>query len=137
MQLAAQHLAEIVEAVRQIEGGGAGREKRRAVRHPVVARVQVLAHATGRTYSALTQDLSLEGIGLVQSIPIAKGEQIAVSLPGSKYGPLVALCNVMHTRELGEGVWSVGAIFLSLATQSAPTKDDASEAQRISAKMLD
>jgi len=137
MQLAAQHLAEIVEAVRKNEGGGAGKEKRRAVRHPVVARVQVLSHSTGRTFAALTQDLSLEGIGLVQSIPMAKGEQIAVSLPGSKYGPLVALCNVMHARELGEGVWSIGAIFLSLNTQTAPSKDEANEAQRISAKMLD
>src|SRR3954465_14292508 len=105
MQIAAQHLGEIVEAINKMESGGAASEKRSFARFVVVTKVNVMAPSNGKTYSALTRDLSMEGLGLMQSIPMARGEQIAVSLPRGKLGSLVAQCTVMHARELAEGIW--------------------------------
>jgi hypothetical protein len=138
MQISAQHLAEIVEAARKTESAGA--DKRRYLRQSVVARVEVLGHATGTTYQALTRDLSVEGVGLMQSLPMARGEQLTVSLPRQKAKPLLAQCTVLHARELAEGVWGIGAAFVSTASaggnpQTATTSK--AEAQRIAAKILD
>lgn len=140
MQLSAQHLAEIVETVRKIEKG-AGSDKRRFARFEVSAKVEVLNHTTNRTYTALTRDLSLEGIGLIQSVSMSRGEQISISLPRGKGGPLVTQCTVMHARELADGIWGIGALFVSAVPQMpAPTQaaasGDSNEAQRIAAKML-
>lgn len=141
MQIAAQHLGEIVEAVKRLEGEGPDSEKRRFSRFTVVTKVHVFTPSTGRTYTALTRDLSMEGMGLMQATPMARGEQIAVSLPRGKAGSLVAQCTVMHARELADGIWGIGALFVS-ATPQGPkgpvdAKSDPNEAQRIAAKMLD
>ena len=74
MQLAAQHLAEIVETVKKMEAADAGSEKRRFARFAVVARIEVMQGASKRVYTALTRDLSLEGVGLLQATPMTKGE---------------------------------------------------------------
>lgn len=138
MQISAQHLAEIVDAARKSESGGA--DKRRYVRQSVVARVEVLALATGTTYQALTRDLSVEGVGLMQSVPMARGEQLAVSLPRAKGKPLLAQCTVLHARELAEGIWGIGAAFVSTSSVGAGAHggtNSKAEAQRIAAKILD
>src|SRR5690349_948164 len=117
MQIAAQHLGEVVEAIKRMEGGGESNEKRRFSRFTVVTQVHVLTPSTGRTYTALTRDLSMEGMGLMQSVPLARGEQIAVSLPRGKAGTLIAQCTVMHARELADGIWGIGALFVSASPQ--------------------
>jgi hypothetical protein len=142
MKISAQHLAEIVENARKSEGGGRGSDKRRFSRFPVVAKVDVLNHSLGNTYAALTRDLSLEGMGLLQSVSMAAEEQFSVSLPRGKHGPLVVRCVVKHTREMADGVWGIGATFVSVASQAladagSNAKAIAAEAQRIAAKMLD
>ncbi len=137
MQISAQHLAEIVDAARKSEGGAA--DKRRYVRQPVVTRVEIFSHGTGTTYAALTRDLSVEGLGLLQSLPMTRGEQFSVSLPRVKAKPLLAQCTVLHMREIAEGIFGIGAAFVSTKEQSSQGKADLNskiEAQRISAKML-
>jgi len=115
MQISAQHLAEIVEAARKLEG--AASDKRRYVRHSVVSRVDILSHAIGATYAALTRDLSVEGLGLLNSVPLERGEQFSVSLPRTaKAGPLVAQCTVLHMREVAEGIWGIGAAFVATSS---------------------
>jgi hypothetical protein len=136
MQLAAQHLAEIVDAIRRLEGGGAGSDKRRLKRFPVVATVTVLSQATGRTYKALTRDISLEGMGLIQSVPIASEEHLLISLPGPRGVPLVVKGVVRHSRELADGVWGIGILFVAIDNRESATQD-ASEIKRIAAKILD
>jgi hypothetical protein len=138
MQIAAQHLGEVVEAIKALEGGGPASEKRRFSRFNVVTQVQVLTPSTGRAYTALTRDLSMEGLGLMQSVAMARGEQITISLPRGKAGTLLAQCTVMHARELADGIWGIGALFVAISPQGpkeAP-KNDPGEARRIAAKML-
>jgi hypothetical protein len=117
-----------------------GSEKRRFARFAVVARVEVMHTASGRMYTALTRDLSLEGIGLLQAGPMQKGEEFSVSLPRGKATHLVAQCKVMHARELADGIWGIGAIFVTAAPAATPPKpaagSEAGEAKRIAAKML-
>lgn len=137
MQISAQHLAEIVDAARKSESGAA--DKRRYVRQPVVTRVEIFSHGTGTTYAALTRDLSVEGLGLLQSLPMARGEQFSISLPRVKARPLLAQCTVLHTREIAEGIFGIGAAFVSTKEISPEAKGDINsknEAQRIAAKML-
>lgn len=135
MQLAAQHLAEIVETVKKLEAASNGSDKRRTARFNVIARVEVMHTASKRVYTALTRDLSLEGIGLLQSWEMAKGESFAVSLPRGKGLFVVAQCTVQHVKPLAEGIWGIGAIFVQSAAQgAAPVAGD--EARRIAAKML-
>ena len=81
MQLAAQHLAEIVETVKKMEAANNGSDKRRFPRFNVIARVEVMHGASKRVYTALTRDLSLEGVGLLQSNPLNKGDEFSISLP--------------------------------------------------------
>jgi hypothetical protein len=137
MQIAAQHLAEVVEAVKRLEAG-APSEKRRFARFTVVTQIQIFTPSTGRTYTALTRDLSMEGMGLMQSVVMARGEQITISLPRGKAGTLLAQCTVMHANELADGIWGIGALFVSTTPQGPKDaqKSDPNEAQRIAAKML-
>jgi len=137
MQIAAQHLGEIVEAIRKLESGNSGKDKRKTARQPVQTKVEVLSLTSGRTFGALTRDLSIEGIGLLQSVAMTKGERFSVCLPRGKHGPIVAECTVMHIRELADGLWGIGATFLSVTTVNPDANaPDPEEAQRIAAKML-
>jgi hypothetical protein len=135
MQLAAQHLAEIVETVKKMEAADKGSEKRRSARFTVIARVEVMQTVSKRVYTALTRDLSLEGIGLLQSWPMGNGEEFSISLPRGKGAYVVARCKVAHARELADGIWGIGAIFVTSGAQDAAPVEGA-EAKRIAAKML-
>jgi hypothetical protein len=130
-------LAEIIEAIKKKESGGSGSDKRRFARIAIVTRVEVLEPSTGRTYAALTRDLSLEGAGLIQSAPMVKGSMMAISLPRGKQGTLVGHCEVAHARELADGVWGIGAVFKSVTLLApAPSKDESAEAGRIKSRMF-
>jgi hypothetical protein len=135
MQLAAQHLAEIVETVKKLEAANNGSDKRRFPRFNVIARVEVMHTASKRVYTALTRDLSLEGVGLLQSTPLNKGDEFSISLPRGKGQFVVARCTVAHAKELADGIWGIGAIFVTSGTQE-PTAVAGDEARRIAAKML-
>ena len=97
MQISAQHLAEIVDAARKNEKIAS--DKRRYIRQSVVTRVEILSHSLGTTYGALTRDLSVEGLGLMQSVAMVRGEQFSVSLPRTQARPLLAQCTVLHARD--------------------------------------
>jgi hypothetical protein len=131
-------LAEIIEAIKKSESQGGGSDKRRHARIAVVTRVELLDPATGQSYAALTRDVSLAGIGLMQSSKMEKGTRRAIALPRGKEGAMVVLCEVAHARELAEGIWGAGATFLSAKViNAAPAKDEAAEAERIASRMLD
>src|SRR5688500_15094363 len=90
VQLSPQYLAEVIETIKKRESARSGSDKRKHARFNVISRVDVLSPASGRTYTALTRDLSLQGIGLMQSAPMQANELMAVSLPRGKHGILVA-----------------------------------------------
>ena len=136
MQLAAQHLAEIVETVKKLEAASNGSDKRRLPRFMVIARVEVMHTQSKRVYTALTRDLSLEGVGLLQTFSMAKGDEFSVSLPRGKGQFVVAQCTVQHAKELCEGIWGIGALFLTSAGPQGATPVPTDEAKRIAAKML-
>ena len=53
----------------------------------------------------------------------------------SKGAYVVARCKVAHARELADGIWGIGAIFVTSGAQDAAPVEGA-EAKRIAAKML-
>lgn len=137
MQLNPQYLAEVIEAIKKKEDQGAGSDKRRFARIGIVTRVEVIDPASGKMYAAMTRDLSLEGLGLMQSSPMSRGSLMAVSLPRGKPGTLVAHCEVAHARELADGVWGIGAVFKSVTLLApGPSKTDTAEMGRIKSRML-
>lgn len=136
MQLTAQHLAEIVEVARKNDAGTA-KDKRRYVRHPVVCRVEILSHTQGLTYATLIRDISVEGLGLLLSLPLARGELFSVALPRIGSTPLLAQCTVLHSREVAQGIWGIGAAFVSTTPAKPQNATSNAEARRIAAKMLD
>ena len=137
MELPPQQLSEIVEALRQQDRAGAGAEKRRSTRILVSAKVKVIDHATGREFVALTVDFSVGGLGLMQSFQASAGQRITVSLPRRRGGAFTIQCAVTHAREPAQGVWLVGAKFLSLVVVTQPsTQGPDAEALRIQSRML-
>jgi hypothetical protein len=137
MQLPPQHLAEIVAALRSQERGKSGSEKRRFARVAVVAGVKVLDAASAREFTALTRDISPGGLGLMQTVRIEKTGQFTVLLPRGRAKPLVVRCRVTHAYEAADGVWGVGAQFLSLvAAKPAPANELEAEALRIQRQIL-
>ena len=85
----------------------------------------------------LTRDISLEGMGLIQSVSIAGGEHLLISLPGPRK-PLVVKGVVRHSRELADGVWCIGILFVAIESPDPKASaGDSTEVQRIAAKILD
>src|SRR5687768_17533935 len=120
MQLAAQNLAQVVEALRRQDASGRGAEKRKATRVAVEARVKVLDQRSGREFVAVTVDFSVGGVGLMSCVKFEAGRQLTVSLPRRGGGAFTIVCTVTHARELAEGVWVTGAKFLSFVVVKAP-----------------
>lgn len=116
MKLTSQHLAEVMDAMRSSVQTVLGMEKRRAARMDVNTAVVIIpvdGATAGRKFTALTRDVSAVGIGLLQATCCALNEQLLVHLPRTRKPPLVMLCNVMHVRMLADGLYLIGAEFIS------------------------
>ena len=110
------------------------------------ARVKVGDPQTGREFVAITRDLSVGGLGLIQSVMAVSGELFDVTLPRARETPLKVRCRVTYASQWADGVWAVGAQFVSLVTpKPAASKPGAStpalnpkqsEAQRIQRELL-
>ena len=119
MKLPPQHLAEVVNALQAAAESGKGAEKRRAARMEVQGNVVVAPLAkdgtVGKSYTAITRDISFVGVGLLQSRPLEKGQQVVVRLPRGHKPALFMLCSVMHVRPLADGLFIIGVEFLNIA----------------------
>ena len=114
MPLALQDFNAVLEELKGPGANGAGHEKRRAVRTEVQAKVLVAPVIHGRVGTAftdLTSDISATGLGLVQSIPMARNQHLLVRLPRKNRKPLYILCWVMHCRPLAHGLFALGVEF--------------------------
>src|SRR4051794_17183362 len=143
MKLTVQDFAEIVSALRGEAASLGAQEKRRAVRMEVNSKlvVGVLNDETvGRTYSVLTRDISLAGIGLLQSIALQQGQEFVLSLPRT-HGkpPLFFVTVVMHCRPLADGLYGLGCEFVRQAPPEMGQKlmrDENNEHARIRNSVL-
>lgn len=121
MQLPLQTFAEILEALRGPKVASSGSEKRQATRFEIQTRIMAApmnGGRVGRVYCALTRDISNRGIGLLQSIPMKRGDEFIIRLPrnGSR-PPFVFICGVMFAGALADGLTGIGAQFNAVATE--------------------
>ena len=119
LKLTSQYLAEVVNALQSSPAGGKGSEKRRAARMEVQGNVVIAPlgkdGSVGKSFTAITRDISFVGIGLLQSRSLEQGQQIVVRLPRGAKPALFMLCYVMHVRPLADGLFVIGAEFIKAA----------------------
>jgi hypothetical protein len=118
-------------------------EQRGAARIAVEARVQMyLPNRDGSAYhpyTALTRDISLSGMGLLQSIALPEGSQVTASLPRPST-PLLVCCKVIQCRPLVDGLLIIGLSFEQILTEEQQTqlsRTDADERARVQRSILD
>ena len=119
MKLTPQHLAEVVNALQSSAANGKGSEKRRAARMEVQGNVVIAPLSkdgtVGKSFTAITRDISFVGVGLLQSKPLEQGQKVVVRLPRGTKSALFMLCTVMHVRPLADGLYVIGIEFVSVA----------------------
>lgn len=120
MQLSAQDYAEIIATLQAADSDAS--DKRRFARMQVRGRIVVTpivdGHA-GTSYTALTRDISFQGAGIMQTLPVQLGQNILLYLPRRARPVLCVLCRVMHVRPLADGLTAVGCEFLTPAEPGA------------------
>jgi hypothetical protein len=112
MRLALLQFSEIVKSCR-IKEVKSGMEHRHSLRKSVQARVQVVPveSATPTPFTALLQDISLTGMGLLQSRPMEVGKRFVVLLPREGSEPLSIVCVSRFCCTLADGLYRIGAEF--------------------------
>src|SRR5262245_42327725 len=119
MQLPLRDFADVITALKgPVDTSGAS-EKRRAARMTVTAKLNIhiaINGQLGKTFSALTRDISLTGMGLLQAVALQANQHIIVALPRA-HGPLFVVAIVMHCRPLADGLLAVGLEFVELASK--------------------
>ena len=132
MQLIPQHLAEVIQTIREANAKGRGHEKRRATRIELIARVTILPvvnNSLGRQFGALMRDISFTGLGLFLPAAFHGVEDFIVDLP-RRQGSLRVLCKVRHSRPLADDIAGVGAEYVRIITDKDPIFSDANSDER-------
>jgi hypothetical protein len=127
MPLTAQQYGEIVSHFRQ-GGSAASREKRRASRVEVTGKIDVAVLAKGapaKRFSVCTRDISINGIGLLSSVAIEKGQPFVAILPRGKSQPIHVMCESTHCGPIADGIYSVGCRFTRVITAEVFAKLEA------------
>ena len=122
MQLTSQQFSNILTSLRPAGPPGRGSEQRRHSRIRVRSKVAVASIAddkTVRSYSALTSDISLSGIALMQSAAAASGSRMLVLLPRSDAHSISLMCVVSRCTLLADGLYSVGVQFVQEVSSGA------------------
>ncbi|MFI5379381.1 MAG: PilZ domain-containing protein [Tepidisphaerales bacterium] len=120
MELTPQQHGKILLGLRPTAPASQGSEKRRHTRVSVRAQVAVAAMTeskSARSYTALTSDISIGGIGLMQSAAADKGSRLVVRLLRQNKPPLALLCTVSRCASPADGLYSVGAQFVQEAVR--------------------
>src|SRR4051812_43327569 len=79
-------------------------EGRQAARMAISARIDVSfieGRGLGRTFSVITRDISLTGVGVLQAVPVKPRREVILTLPRST-SPLYVAAKVMHTRAVAD-----------------------------------
>jgi hypothetical protein len=123
MKLPVRDFADIVAALKGVSDGISASENRKAARMHVCAKVDlhlVVDARPARTYSALTRDISLTGVGLLQSVALPPEQEVIISLPRAG-GPLFVHALAKHCRVLADGLLTAGLEFTKLADAALST----------------
>jgi hypothetical protein len=93
-----------------------------------------------RKFSVLTRDISLAGIGLLQSVALQQQQQFVISLPRqASRPPLFFITEVQHCRPLADGLYGLGCEFVNQAPSVLAEKlllDENNEYERIRKSVL-
>ena len=113
MKFTAQEFAHILAALQAEERANDAADRRRHSRIDIGIVVNVVDVATKRAYTAMTRDISFTGISIVQSWMPVTNSQVVVSLPRKRHKFDAVRCQVMHVRDLAEGLFCVGCAFVA------------------------
>ncbi|HEY7086825.1 MAG TPA: PilZ domain-containing protein [Tepidisphaeraceae bacterium] len=126
MKLPLREFADIVAALKGPAAAKAdSSEIRQAARMDVTAKVNVYfvdSDKPIRSYSALTRDVSLTGMGLLQSVAVPAGQELFVALPRTSGPPLFVQSQAKHCRSLADGLLAVGLEFTKVADDATSAK---------------
>jgi c-di-GMP-binding flagellar brake protein YcgR len=126
MVLNGQQFSEVVSYLRdKVAASMAGSEKRRTSRMDLKSRIIIVPVHKGpaaERISVLTRDISLEGVGLLAAVPIAKGQQFIAFLPRNETETLFVLCEVMHCAVVADGMFTLGCQFVKIVSRDAAAK---------------
>src|SRR5688572_1023101 len=114
MELTPSQFSDVRESLTTAEKTDRAAEKRKFTRLPVHGKVTLTHHPSGHSHTALTRDLSINGMRIVQSRPAKPGDQYLATLPRVENHPLQVLCTVVAARPLAEGLYRVHLQFQSL-----------------------
>jgi len=126
LTLSLQDFADVVSVLRDPMEKNDAAEKRRATRMGVSAKITVhlveKGHI-GRSYSAFARDISLTGIGLLQSVMLQQGQEVLLSLSRPHGRALMVVAKAMHCRPLADGLLVVGLEFSHVLAEPAAKPD--------------
>jgi c-di-GMP-binding flagellar brake protein YcgR len=142
MKLGIRDFADVIAALKGPGGGNiSAAEKRRAARIEVSAKVNIhLVEGTkiAKTFSALARDISLTGIGVLQTTALGVNQTVVIALP-RQHSPLFVCCTVMQCRPLADGLLVVGLDFAEVASKETADlllNDGQRQAARIQESVL-
>ena len=142
MQLPLRDFADVISALKGPMERAAPTEKRRAARMTVTARVTlhlVDNNRVLRSFSAITRDISITGVGLLQSVAMSMNQNVVIALPRPTNTPLFVVATVVACRPLADGLVTVGLEFAEMASKETIDillDDGSREKARIQESML-
>src|ERR1700677_484115 len=108
LKLSPQEFGKVLEALR-VSASSGGSDKRRFNRIDVEAKISLASLNNGqvnRVYDGISRDISINGMGLLQSKLFSRGENFLVCLPLGKE-EMIVKCKVTFCRSLAEGIYAV------------------------------
>lgn len=118
MNLPLREFSEILSVMRPQVVASPGSEKRVASRMLVAARVQahiLEGNMVRRSYSLFARDLSLSGLGAIQSIVLTKGTELLLELPREST-PIYVRSVIVRSSNLADGLMAIGTEFTTVAS---------------------
>jgi hypothetical protein len=129
MQLSAQDYAEVLATLQAFDADRS--DKRRFARMQVRGRIvvtPVTGGLVGTSYTALTRDMSFQGAGIMQTLPMQLGQTLLLYLPRRNRPVLCILSKAVHVRPLADGLIAVGCEFIAPAEPADSKPPEAADA---------
>jgi hypothetical protein len=124
MKFTNQEFAHVLAALQAEERATDAADRRRHSRIDIGIVIQLVDAATKRAYSAMTRDISFTGISIVQSWMPVLNSYVIIQLPRRRHKFDAVRCQVMHVRDLADGLFCIGCAFVAVedATTIPPPK---------------
>jgi PilZ domain-containing protein len=117
MKLPLREFADVVAALKTASDKNSAAEVRQVARMQVYAKVDLHLLVDGkpaRSFSALTRDISLTGVGLLQSVALPPNQELIIAMPRPN-GLLYVHAVVKYCRALADGLLTAGIEYTKLA----------------------